>query len=71
VTNPTKDYVTPRLTDVGPNCGGSVDETNVPQQFQVEIPSPSILRQINTCVCECRPEGTGRRSEANRKVTAK
>src|SRR6516164_5017283 len=37
-----------------PGCGGSLDETHVAQQFQVEIPRRPIHRQFNIHVGRCR-----------------
>jgi transposase len=35
------------LPEVCPDCGGPLDETQVAQQFQVEIPRQPIHRQFN------------------------
>jgi transposase len=37
-----------------PECGGSLDETYVAQQYQVEIPRKPIHRQFNIHVGQCR-----------------
>jgi transposase len=42
------------LPDVCPDCGGRLDETQVAQQFQVEIPRRPIHRQFNVHVGQCR-----------------
>jgi transposase len=42
------------LPDVCPDCGGLLDETQVTQQFQVEIPRKPIHRQFNVHVGQCR-----------------
>jgi transposase len=43
------------LPEVCPECGGSLDETYIAQQFQVEIPRKPIHRQFNLHVGRCRP----------------
>jgi len=42
------------LPDACPDCGGPIDETQVEQQFQVEIPRKPIHRQFNIHVGCCR-----------------
>jgi transposase len=42
------------LPDACPHCGGSLDETHIAQQFQVEIPRKPIHRQFNIHVGQCR-----------------
>jgi transposase len=42
------------LPDACPDCGGSLDETHVDQQYQVEIPRTPIHRQFNIHVGRCR-----------------
>jgi transposase len=42
------------LPHVCPDCGGSLDETHVAQQFQVEIPRKPIHRQFNIHIGQCR-----------------
>jgi transposase len=42
------------LPDRCPACGGPLDETQVAQQFQVEIPRKPIHRQFNVHVGQCR-----------------
>jgi transposase len=42
------------LPEVCPDCGGTLDETHVAQQFQVEIPRKPIHRQFNIHVGHCR-----------------
>jgi transposase len=42
------------LPDVCPDCGGTLDQTHVAQQFQVEIPRKPIHRQFNIHVGRCR-----------------
>ncbi|HEY7312101.1 MAG TPA: IS66 family transposase [Gemmataceae bacterium] len=42
------------LPDACPDCGGPLDETQVAQQFQVEIPRKPIHRQFNIHIGECR-----------------
>src|SRR5262249_29154100 len=37
-----------------PDCGGTLDETHVAQQYQVEIPRKPIHRQFNIQVGRCR-----------------
>jgi transposase len=43
-----------QLPERCPDCGGSLDETHVTQQFQVEIPRKPIHRQFNIHVGQCR-----------------
>jgi transposase len=45
------------LPDVCPDCGGPLDETQVAQQYQVEIPRRPIHRQFNVHVGQCRDCG--------------
>jgi transposase len=50
------------LPDICPNCGGVVDETDIQQQYQVEIPRLPIQRQFNVHIgkcrrCQCRVQG--------------
>ena len=42
------------LPDSCPDCGGPVDETDVQQQYQVEIPRQPIHRQFNVHIGQCR-----------------
>lgn len=42
------------LPDVCPDCGGPIDETDIQQQYQVEIPRRPIHRQFNVHVGACR-----------------
>jgi transposase len=42
------------LPDSCPDCGGPVEETDVQQQYQVEIPRQPIHRQFNVHVGRCR-----------------
>jgi transposase len=42
------------LPDACPDCGGPLDETQVAQQFQVEVPRKPIHRQFNIHIGECR-----------------
>jgi transposase len=42
------------LPDVCPDCGGPLEETQIAQQFQVEIPRQPIHRQFNIHVGQCR-----------------
>jgi transposase len=47
---------------VCPKCGGVVDETDIQQQYQVEIPRQPIHRQFNVHIgkcrrCQCRVQG--------------
>lgn len=42
------------LPDACPNCGGTLCETHVDQQYQVEIPRRPIHRQFNVHVGHCR-----------------
>jgi transposase len=42
------------LPDRCPDCGGSLDQTHIAQQFQVEIPRKPIHRQFNIHVGQCR-----------------
>ena len=42
------------LPDACPDCGGPVEETDVRQQYQVEIPRQPIHRQFNVHVGHCR-----------------
>ena len=42
------------LPDSCPDCGGALDETDVQQQFQVEIPRQPIYRQFNVHLGRCR-----------------
>jgi transposase len=37
-----------------PDCGGTLDETHIAQQFQVEIPRQPIHRQFNIHIGRCR-----------------
>ena len=51
-----------QLPEVCPDCGGPIDETDVQQQYQVEIPRQPINRQINVhigkcCRCQRRVQG--------------
>jgi transposase len=44
------------LPDACPDCGGCVNETEVRQQYQVEIPRRPLVRQFNVhigCCCGC------------------
>ncbi|HTH49993.1 MAG TPA: IS66 family transposase [Candidatus Limnocylindria bacterium] len=43
-----------RLPDACPDCGGPLDETQIAQQFQVEIPRQPIHRQFNIHIGKCR-----------------
>src|SRR5260370_10718036 len=43
------------LPDGCPDCGGAIDETDVRQQFQVEIPRQPIYRQFNVHIGRGRP----------------
>lgn len=43
-----------KLPDACPDCGGPIDETNIQQQFQVEIPRKPIQRQFNVHIGRCR-----------------
>lgn len=50
------------LPEVCPDCGGPLAETDVQQQYQVEIPRQPILRQFNVHIgwcdcCQCRVQG--------------
>lgn len=50
------------LPDACPDCGGPLAETDVQQQFQVEIPRKPIVRQFNVHIgwcdcCACRVQG--------------
>src|SRR5262249_49614305 len=50
------------LPDVCPDCGGAIEETDVQQQYQVEIPRKPIHRQFNVHIgwcdsCQCRLQG--------------
>jgi transposase len=42
------------LPDACPECGGTIDETEIQQQFQVEIPRQAIHRQFNVHIGKCR-----------------
>jgi transposase len=42
------------LPHVCPDCGGSLEEARIAQQFQVEIPRKPIHRQFNIHIGECR-----------------
>src|SRR5215471_17282308 len=42
------------LPDRCPECGGPLDETQVAQQYQVEIPRQPIHRQFNVHIGQCR-----------------
>lgn len=42
------------LPDACPDCGGPIDETEVDQQFQVEIPRRPMHRQFNIHIGFCR-----------------
>jgi transposase len=42
------------LPDACPDCGGPVDETDIQQQYQVEIPRKPIHRQFNIHIGTCR-----------------
>jgi transposase len=42
------------LPDACPECGGPLDETQIAQQFQVEIPRKPIHRQFNIHIGQCR-----------------
>ena len=42
------------LPHICPDCGGTLDETHVAQQFQVEIPRKAIHRQFNIHIGQCR-----------------
>jgi transposase len=42
------------LPSACPDCGGPVDETQLAQQFQVEIPRRAIHRQFNVHIGQCR-----------------
>jgi transposase len=42
------------LPDACPDCGGPIDETDVQQQYQVEIPRQPIHRRFNVHVGHCR-----------------
>lgn len=51
------------LPDVCPDCGGSIEETHIAQQYQVEIPRKPIHRQFNVhlgCCRSCRRHLQGR-----------
>lgn len=41
------------LPEVCPDCGGPIDETDVQQQYQVEIPRQPINRQFNVHIGKC------------------
>lgn len=50
------------LPEACPDCGGPMDETDVQQQYQVEIPRRPIHRQFNVHIgqcrsCQCRVQG--------------
>lgn len=50
------------LPDVCPDCGGPVHETDIQQQYQVEIPPKPLHRQFNIHIgwcdtCQCRLQG--------------
>jgi transposase len=49
----TEAYEAP-LPAACPGCGGSLDETHVDHQYQVEIPRTPIYRQFNVHVGRCR-----------------
>jgi transposase len=42
------------LPEVCPDCGGPVEETDIRQQYQIEIPRQPIHRQFNVHVGRCR-----------------
>jgi transposase len=42
------------LPDACPDCGGPIDETDIRQQYQVEIPRRPIHRQFNIHIGQCR-----------------
>lgn len=42
------------LPDTCPDCGGRIDETDVQQQYQVEIPRRPMQRQFNVHIGRCR-----------------
>jgi len=42
------------LPEVCPDCGGPIDETDVQQQFQAEIPRRPIYRQFHVHIGQCR-----------------
>jgi transposase len=42
------------LPDACPECGGTIDETHVDQQYQTEIPRQPIHRQFNIHIGRCR-----------------
>jgi transposase len=51
------------LPDACPDCGGAIDETDIDQQYQVEIPRQPICRQFNIhigCCRHCRRRIQGR-----------
>jgi transposase len=51
------------LPDACPDCGGSVHETDLAQQYQTEIPRRPIVRQFNVhigCCCACGQRIQGR-----------
>jgi transposase len=51
------------LPEACPDCGGTIDETEVDTQFQTEIPRRPIIRQFNVhigCCCACGKRIQGR-----------